>query len=300
MAFKIRNRTLAQIVRRARRDSRNLPYDLLPLTGGPGRRRWLARLAALGRPRMRAASTEARELLAQLLGPGYTKTLPLMTSDQAVALRDWFRSQPCHDPYRPHLGRFLPDQVPSAETNMGYYTPQQILAAPGVWELFNHPLVLETAGLFLGCKPTIDNIGTWWSFADRAEAKGTQWFHRDWDNIRSFKLFLYLTDVGEEDGAFEFVATSQSDERLVEIERISDDRLAAVMGDLPVKRMVGPAGTLFMADTFGIHRGRLPGANPRLLLTAQYGIWRTPHAPPRPFLPRRDGFDPYINRVIME
>lgn len=300
MAIKIRNLTLSQIMARARRDRRNLAYDLLPLTGGPRRRRWLARLATLGRPKMPGAGPVARRLHGQLLGPGYTEMLPLVTAEQAAIWCDWFRGQPCHDPYRPHLGDFLPDAVPSTETNMGYYRQDQILAAPGVWDLFNHPLVLETAGLFLGCKPTIDNIGTWWSFADRAQARGTQWFHRDWDNIRSVKLFLYLTEVGEEDGAFEFVATSQSDERLVEISRISDDRVAAVMGDLPVKRMTGPAGTMFMADTFGVHRGRLPGTRPRLLLTAQYGVWRTPHAPSRPFLPRRTDFDPYINRVIME
>ena len=300
MPLKIRNLTLSQIVGRAWMDRRNLPYDLLPLTGGPARRRVLARLAIWGRPRPdQPAGPAALGLTRQLRDQGYTGSLDLIGHDQAAGLRDWFRAQPCHDPYRPHLGRFLPDAVPSAETNMGYYDTAQILSAPGVLELLNHPLVLATAGAFLGCKPTLDNIGAWWSFTGREQAKGTQWFHRDWDNIRGFKLFIYLTDVAEGDGPFEFVAGSQRDERLVEISRMSDERVATHMNDLPVVTMTGPAGTCFMADTFGIHRGRLPAGRPRLLLTAQYGVWRTPFMPVPPVLPRRDGFDPYINRAAM-
>ncbi|MFV3076212.1 hypothetical protein [Niveispirillum fermenti] len=296
----IRNLTLSQIIRRARQDHRNLPYDLLPLSGGPGRRRWLAWLATLGRPRMTSPpQQEARRLHEQLLDRGYTEPLALLTAGQAMAARDWFDDQDCHDPYRPHLGRFRHGAVPSEETNMGYYSQDQILAAPGLWALFNHPLVLDVAGLFLGCKPTLDNIGAWWSFTARTQAKGTQWFHRDWDNIRGFKLFVYLSDVGPDDGPFEYVATSQRDERLVEINRLSDEKVATVLGDLPSVSVTGAAGTVFLADTFGVHRGRLPLARSRLLATAQYGVWRTPHSAPQPFMPRRDGFDPYINRALM-
>lgn len=300
MPIKIRNLTIPQIIRRARQDLRNLPYDLLPLTGGPARRRVLSRLATLGRPRMVGpVSVEMGSLLEQLLDRGYTDPLPLLSPEQARAMRVWFQGQTCHDPYRPHLGEFPPDAVPSPDTNMGYYRVQQTLAAPGLWDLFNHPLVLATAGLFLGCKPTLDNIGTWWSFTGRDQAKGTQWFHRDWDNIRAVKLFVYLTDVGPDDGPFEFVPGSQRDERLVEINRIGDEQLAQRMPDRPPMSVTGRVGTVFLADTFGVHRGRLPKESPRLLATAQYGVWRTPFTPARPFLERRDGFDPYVNRAIM-
>lgn len=300
MAITIRNLTIAQIIRRARQDRRNLAYDLLPLSGGPGRRRLLARLAAMACPRMQGQVTAPmRALVGQLRDRGYTDPLVLLPAEQVAAMRHWFEAQPCHDPYRPQLGRFAPDAVPSDETNMGYYALDQIMAAPGLWALFNHPIVLGVAGSYLGCKPTLDNIGAWWSFAGRVQAKGTQWFHRDWDNIRAIKLFLYLGDVGPDDGPFEFVPGSQNDERLVEINRIADDRLAQMMPDREPVAITGPAGTIFMADTFGVHRGRLPRGRSRLLATAQYGVWRTPFTPARPFLERCDGLDPYINRAIM-
>lgn len=301
MPFTIRNRTLGEIARRAQADWRNLPYDLLPLSGGPGRRYWLARAAALACPRspLPPDDPHALSLAAQLADRGWTEPLALIPPAAVAAMRDFLAGQPCHDPYRPHLGTFPHDGVPSDETNMGYYRIDQLMAVPGLLALFNHPLVLQVAELYLGCKPTLDNIGGWWSFAGRSAAKGTQWFHRDWDNIRAIKLFIYLTDTGPADGPFEFVEGSHRDERLVDIHRIADPVVAARMPDLPLRTMTGPAGMIFMADTFGIHRGRLPERGSRLMATAQYGIWRTPFTPRRPILDRQPGLDPYINRAVM-
>lgn len=301
MAFTIRNRTLEQIARRAWADWRHLPYDLLPLSGGPGRRYWLARLAALACPRSPQPPDDPRALtlLEQLEDRGWTEPLGLVSTEQAAQMRQALRAQPCHDPYRPHLGDFPHDAVPSPETNMGYYRIDQLLAVPGLLGFFNHPLVLAVAELYLGCKPTMDNIGGWWSFAGRDAAKGTQWFHRDWDNIRAIKLFIYLTDTGPDDGPFEFVEASHRDERLVEINRMEDERVARSMADLPLRSITGAAGTIFLADTFGLHRGRLPRAHSRLMVTAQYGVWRTPFSPKYPILDRQPGLDPYINRAVM-
>jgi len=301
MAITIRNRTLEQIARRTWADWRHLPYDLLPLSGGPARRYGLARLAALACPRspQPPGNPRAMPLLEQLEDRGWTEPLGLVSAEQAAQMRRSLQAQPCHDPYRPHLGDFQHDAVPSPETNMGYYRIDQLLAVPGLLGIFNHPLVLALAELYLGCKPTMDNFGGWWSFAGRDAAKGTQWFHRDWDNIRAIKLFIYLTDTGPDDGPFEFIEASHRDERLVEINRMEDEKVARTMADLPLRSITGAAGTVFMADTFGVHRGRLPRARSRLLVTAQYGIWRTPFSPKYPILNRQPGLDPYINRAVM-
>jgi hypothetical protein len=66
MPITIRNLTIPQILRRARQDARNLPYDLLPLSGGPGRRRVLSHLAALGRPRMPGPAPAEAALLVEI------------------------------------------------------------------------------------------------------------------------------------------------------------------------------------------------------------------------------------------
>jgi len=300
--MKIRNLTLPQIWARARQDGRNLPYDLLPLSGGPRRRGRLARAAAALRPGARdleGGDARAAALDAQLRDRGYTDRLDLLDPGQVAAMRRFLEGTRCHDPYRPHLGDFLWDAVPSEETNMGYYRVEDLLAVPGLLEFFNHPLILATAARFLGCRPTLDNMGGWWSIAGRGQSKGTQWFHRDWDNIRAFKVFLYLTDVDGEAGPFQFVPRSNRDERLVVITRIADSEVEAAYGPGAAVSMSGPAGTVFMADTFGIHKGLLPRGRPRLMVTAQYGVWRTPHSPRVPPLPARPGLDAYVNRAYL-
>jgi len=300
--IRIRNLTLGQIAARARADDRNLQYDLLPLTGGPRRRAIIARAAAALKPGTAGLPDDPRAatLDAQLRDRGYTDRLAdLVTPDQVASMRAALASTPVWDPYRPHLGEFLYGNVPSPEVNMGYYRIEGLLAVPGLLAFFNHPLLLATAARFLGCRPTLDNIQGWWSYAGRPGHKGTQWFHRDWDNIRAFKVFLYLTDVDADSGPFQFVPGTNRDERLVVIERIADETVDATYGPGATVGMTGPAGTVFMADTFGVHRGLLPRERPRLMVTAQYGVWRTPHSPAKPLLPPRAGFDPYVNRAYL-
>jgi len=302
MAITIRNRRLDEIMTRARSDRRNLLYDLLPLTGGPRRRRWLARLITRLYPRTAgfAPCAQAQSLCRQVEERGYSEAFRLVDAETLAGLQAWFRERPCHDRYRPHLGRFRPDAVPSDETNLGFYEADEILAAPGALELFNHPVLLDLAELYLGCRPTLDNVQCWWSFAGRPAAKGTQWYHRDWDNIRSVRFFLYLTDVDETSGAHQFVTGSHLSEEMVEINRIPDERVLATYGADQVATLTGPAGTCLVADTFGVHRGLLPRERSRLMMTVQYGVWRSPHGPARPILRRPSPrYDPYVNRIYL-
>jgi hypothetical protein len=302
VAITIRNRRLNEIMVRAKNDRRNLLYDLLPLTGGPRRRRLLSRLITPFYPKTPGffPSARAQEIYQQIAERGYSDPLGLVDAETLAGLRAYFWKRPCHDRYRPHLGRFLPDAVPSSETNLGYYEADELVTAPGALGLVNHPLLLEVAELYLGCRPTLDNFQCWWSFPNRNEAKGTQWYHRDWDNIRSLRFFVYLTDVDEASGPHQFVIGSHESEELVEINRIPEEQVEAAFGVKQVVTLTGAAGTCFIADTFGVHRGLLPKDKPRLLMTTQYGVWRTPHAPSAPIFDRTDlRLDPYVNRVYL-
>jgi len=190
--------------------------------------------------------------------------------------------------------------VPSLETNMGYFDIAQILQAPHVLALFNDRRVLETAELYLGCKPLLDNIGCWWSYGDRPAAKGTQRYHRDFDSIRGFKLFLYLTDVDDGSGPHVFMKGSHTSPLLDTGKAQSDEAVRGTFGPENEVRMTGPAGTWFLADTFGFHKGALPSTGRRLILVAQYNVNRTPHLPPAPVMARpSEGLDPFVNRLLL-
>ena len=111
-------------------------------------------------------------------------------------------------------------------------------------------------------------------------------YHCDSFKSKQVKVFVYLTDVDcVEDGAFEL--TSKSWTRLFKFINVATlnflnnagshinrfdylPRLSFV--DAIFRPMLGPAGTLFVADTTLIHRGRPNLKKPRLMLTFYIGL----------------------------
>lgn len=299
--FRTRIPSFGSFVRRVSADRRNFAYDLLPLFTSPGPRRFVARRLADLRaktPGLEPSAT-ARAWHALLERDGIVPAIPSIDDERVAALRRYFESIPCSDPYRAHLGSFAFDAPASPETNMGYYDAEQILAAPGFLDLFNDPVVLETAELYLGCKPLLDNIGAWWSYPGRPTAKGTQRYHRDLDAFGGFKMFIYLTDVDAAAGPHVFMKGSHRSASLPTGRACSDEAVRASFGVGNEIAITGSAGARFIADTFAFHKGLLPGQGRRLLLTAQYNVNASPHLPSSPPLAGRKGYDADINRLIM-
>ncbi|KAA0593773.1 hypothetical protein FZ942_23065 [Azospirillum lipoferum] len=297
--------------RKVKADPRYAIYDILPIVTDPALRDRLAALIAARRPRTLGLhpSLEARDWCRTLERDGITPLLPPIDPAVVAGLRTYFENTPCHDPFRPHLGWFRPDSPPSPDSNMGYHGIDQILRAPHVLDLFNDPQVLEVAELYLGCKPILDNIGCWWSwggesFGGRDAAKGTQRHHRDLDSLRGFKIFFYLTDVDEEGGPHIFVKRSHRSRRLSTGRALTEAQVEAAFGTSDTVAITGPAGSRFLGDTYGIHKGALPRRGRRLLLSGQYNVNRTPHGPAIPPLDRRstavpDGLDHFVNQIYV-
>ncbi|HVJ53235.1 MAG TPA: hypothetical protein VM689_12270 [Aliidongia sp.] len=300
--FQARIPSVPAFLRRVAADRRRLTYDLLPLVSTPAARARIARLVALTRPKTPdfQPSAVAKSWKRALDSDGITAALPSLPDGWIAEMRQYFQTEACIDPFRPHLGHFRWDAVPSLDINMGYFSTEQTLKAPHVLEIFNDPRVLETAELYLGCKPMLDNIGCWWSYGDRPAAKGTQRYHRDFDSIRGFKLFVYLTDVDAGSGPHVFMKGSHTSPILDTGKAQSDEAVRAAFGAENEIHMTGPAGTWFLADTFGFHKGALPETGTRLILVAQYNLNRTPHLPPTPVMPRPDDrLDPFVNRLLL-
>lgn len=300
--FQSRIPSVPAFLRRVVADRRRLSYDLLPLASTPAARARIARLVALARPKTPGfqPSDTARSWHQALRADGITPPLPSLPDGWVDRMRAYFQTETCIDPYRAHLGQFQWDAAPSPEINMGYFSVAQTLRAPHVLGIFNDPRVLEAAELYLGCKPMLDNIGAWWSYGDRPVAKGTQRYHRDFDSIRGFKLFLYLTDVDENSGPHVFMKGSHASPLLDTGKAQSDETVRAAFGAANEIQMVGPAGTWFLADTFGYHKGALPVTGTRLILVAQYNVNRTPHLPPAPVMARPDDrLDRFVNRLLL-
>lgn len=111
---------------------------------------------------------------------------------------------------------------------------------------------------------------------------GTRLFHLDYEDQRIMKVIVYLNDVDEDGGPFEFVPRSLSPwhDQIRFIEgRVSDEEMDRLVPRSRWKACVGKAGTVLFADPCTIlHRGRIPLSGDRRTLFYAYNS-KTPRVP---------------------
>jgi len=194
---------------------------------------------------------------------------------------------------------FLKTEVPDDVLRAGY-SLVDLLVCPHVLSVMNNPGVLRLAREYLGCPPTISGIGLHWTFPSTRSAVDVQCFHRDPDDWRFLKLFIYLTDVDDESGPHGFVAGSHLTSGCILSRPYGDEQLRRRYGDQRMLKIIGPKGTDFIADTWGVHKGDMPIARPRLLLQIQYSIlpvMKFEYEPVR--APNAEQFNRYTNRLVL-
>lgn len=111
-----------------------------------------------------------------------------------------------------------------------------------------------------------------------AVAVQSQRWHRDPEDKKMCKVFIYLTDVDEGAGPFTYVRGSQYGGPFGGLFPQSPPRGRVLSGE-EIRRSVptdavltckGRAGTVIFCDTVGIHRGGYATKNQRLMFTAGY------------------------------
>ena len=199
----------------------------------------------------------------------------------------------------PGQGCIARDRLPES-TSMAAYELSTVVACPWLVRAINRTDILRLASAYLGCKPTICGLGVRWSFPGTGPPDVTQAFHRDPDDWRFLKLFVYLTDVDAGCGPHIYVAGSHNTRSTWRGKLYSQDQLSSQFGKQSMHTILGARGTTFVADTSGIHAGVPPQRAPRLLLQAQYSILPNFSLDYRPVAyPTQTELDPYVNRLIL-
>lgn len=168
-------------------------------------------------------------------------------------------------------------------------------------KIANDPGVLNLAKDFLNATPTISNVNMWWSVGGKEQAEDAQLFHRDVDDFRFIKLFIYLTDVDENSGPHTYVKGSSSSNKLLKIRRYQDEEIHQTFGKENVIEFTRPKGSAFMVNTYGFHKGLLPKSKNRLLLQVQYSlrpIGIESYDPVK--VDYTEHLDSYVNRLIIK
>ena len=140
--------------------------------------------------------------------------------------------------------------------------------------------LLDIANAYLEMWSKLEYVDVWYSVPQAAAAEriSSQRWHRDYNDKHLLKIFLYLVDVDETMGPFQYVAGSQPGGPYADAwgwqplgqHYPTEEELEGRVPASAVQTFTGPAGTLVFCNTAGFHRGGFSTTKPRVLATATY------------------------------
>jgi hypothetical protein len=220
---------------------------------------------------------EVGEALIALRSDGYyvfrNQVAPRLVQD----LRDFALVAPCSA--RPATG--VEAAYPGSQASAGRYdfSEAAILTSPAAQDWATDPLMRHLASMYLGLPVVLDLVAMWWTTgADPDERDGNaQLFHTDRDRLAFVKFFIYLTDVNGDSGPHVYVPGShkRAPRSLQSDRRFTDDEVTLTIerGRSHLRAPVeieGSSGTVFVADTRGLHKGKSPTIGDRLVLQSEF------------------------------
>ncbi len=266
-------------------------------------RDWIARRVAKGRPQLASSqlSENERSDVQRLSNDGYVDLPGLITEEQIGDIKKYLTDKLCYNRNQPmQTERFLPQQAP-AGTHIAAYSDPDTINCPHVLQLANNEHVLKIVGNYFKCRPTISNISIWWSLPSEEDPEEAENFHRDIDDWKQLKLFIYLTDVTEGSGPHVFVRESHRIRQALDTRRYTDKEIIDSFEEWRIVTFFGPKGTCFLENTFGLHKGTTARTGDRLLLQVLYSLnpLGVSEYQPISFTSTTAQVDPYINRLYI-
>jgi Phytanoyl-CoA dioxygenase (PhyH) len=138
---------------------------------------------------------------------------------------------------------------------------------------------LGVVNAYRGLQTRLFYLDNWFTppYAGAEERIASQRWHRDPEEEHVVKVFLYLSDVAEDAGPFEYVKGSPPGNRHGHLwpwgegnAKPTDEEMAAAAPAEDQVTMTGQAGTMIFCDTSGFHRGGFARTTPRVLSIWSY------------------------------
>ena len=140
--------------------------------------------------------------------------------------------------------------------------------------------MLDLANAYLRMWSKLEYIDVWYSVpqAVGSERVSSQRWHRDYNDKHLLKAFLYLVDVDEDMGPFQYVPGSQPGGPYADAWPWSplgqnyptEEELEQRIPGSVVHAFIARKGTLIFCNTAGFHRGGFGTTDPRVLATVTY------------------------------
>ena len=202
-------------------------------------------------------------------GPDIDRHLLNLRRDGFSIVSDFFSSENCAE-MRARVDEAF-DRYPKAIWSGLHGADKRIFGIENLGgdfsRFFGDELAINVGAQYFGGK--LENLQTLVGRIDAVDGNigsGEGW-HRDGRHFQ-FKALIYLSDVGEDNGAFQFIKhshrLSQSimDDRKMGLTdahstRITEEQVNILLRDEPdrLKTLTAPAGTMVLVDVSSIHRG---------------------------------------------
>lgn len=140
--------------------------------------------------------------------------------------------------------------------------------------------VLQIANAYFGMYTRLRYYNVWHTFATRIPPRDSQLWHRDPEDYYILKMFVYLSDVGEDAGPVMYAAGSHPKVGLArepfyikkkgDAKRADDSQMAEVVPSEQWIQATGPKGTIILADTRGFHKGGLARERDRVMYLCMF------------------------------
>lgn len=219
----------------------------------------------------------------------------LLSENDCTSIRQYLSSRSMKD-VRGTGSTFDIHEIPY-DVKLGDFPLDTVVNCPKIMQVANRPDLLALATDYLGFTPTITNISLRWSFPTEVAARDIQQYHRDCEPA-NIKIMIYLTDVDLDCGPHVYIQKTHKERKSIRLHTYSDGEVIDRYGD--GMTITGPAGTAFVIDPSGIHKGISPRMFPRLLLSIQYSLLPALIYNPKPVRYHGESeFNAYINRLIV-
>ncbi len=138
--------------------------------------------------------------------------------------------------------------------------------------------ILGVIGRYLNMACCLSYMNLWYTVPMEKTANYSQRWHRDPDDRRLVKMFLYLTDVHEGAGPFHYVPGSHDPgpyRRVISSKPPystypKEGEVEKLFSKDKIRTCTGRAGTIIFCDTKGLHKGGHATKDPRILFNAVY------------------------------
>ncbi len=206
---------------------------------------------------------------------GFHQFANRLSEDLCARLRSFAETAPCRLCPAPesHTGLVTYDADNPMSTL--YKVDQQALHENiDIQALATDGSLLSVAQAYLRCQPVFMGCCMWWStaFSDESISKAAQLYHFDMPHAKFLKIFVYLTDVDEEQGPHVVVRNTHRRKlrAFLEDRRFSDEEVLAHYSADRIVTFAGATGTMFAEDTSSLHKGTRVKQGHRLLLQLMY------------------------------